>query len=131
MLYIGYEANFQSVLNHTEGTVRLANIVGEHVKFYLLFDGMLSNLANIFTNNSIHSDKSYGINMRRSLASIVPSMSLVAKRILNQRRKGRATQGQKLRKGRLWTSRIIIHSHLMFQWVPMLVAKCSNGFLSI
>ena len=60
----------------------------KHFREHLLFDRMLSNLATMFANNSTHSDKSYGINMRKSSASIVPSMSLVAKRILNQRRKG-------------------------------------------
>ena len=53
---------------------------------HLLFDGMLFNLATMFANNSTHSYKSYGINMRKSLASIVSSMSVVAKRILNERK---------------------------------------------
>ena len=60
----------------------------KHFREHSLFDGMLSNLATMFANNSTHSDKSYGINMRKSLASIVPSVSLVAKWILNQKRKG-------------------------------------------
>ena len=68
----------------------------EHFRKYLLFDGMLSNLATMFANNSTHSDKSYRIkNMQKSLGLIVPSRSLVAKWILNQMRKGWASQGQK------------------------------------
>ena len=51
----------------------------KHFREHLLFDGMLSNLATMFANNSTRSDKSYGVNMRKSLASIVPSMNLVAK----------------------------------------------------
>ena len=51
----------------------------KHFREHLLFDGMLYNLATMFANNSTHSDKRYGINMGKSLASIVPSMSLVAK----------------------------------------------------
>ena len=51
----------------------------KHFREHLLFDAMLSNLATMFANNSTHSDKGYGINMRKLLASIVPSMSLVVK----------------------------------------------------
>ena len=67
---------------------RYACICSKHFREQLLFNGMLSNLATMFANNSTHSDKSYGINMRKSLTSIVPSMSLVAEWIVNQRRKG-------------------------------------------
>ena len=51
----------------------------KHYREHLLFDGILSNLATLFTNNSTHSGKSFGINMLKSLKSIVPSMSVVAK----------------------------------------------------
>ena len=60
----------------------------KHFREHLLFNGMLSNLATMFANNSAPSDKGYGINMQKSLASIVPSMSLVAQWILDQIAKG-------------------------------------------
>ena len=55
----------------------------KHFREHLLLEGMLHNLATMFANNSAHFSKSSGINMRKSLASIAPSMSLVAKWILN------------------------------------------------
>ena len=46
---------------------------------HLLLDGMLSNLATMFANNSTHLGKSCRINMRKSLETLVTCTSLVAK----------------------------------------------------
>ena len=55
----------------------------KHSQEHLLFDGMLSNLATMFANNSTQSGKSCGRNMRKSFKSIVTSTSLVGKWILD------------------------------------------------
>ena len=65
---------------------------GEH----LLLDGKLFNLSTMFANNSTHSGKSCGRNMRKSLESIVTSMTLVAKWRLNQGERAEDHKGEKV-----------------------------------
>ena len=49
----------------------------KHFSEHLLLNRMLSNLAIMSANNSTHSGKSFERNMRKSLESVVTSMSLV------------------------------------------------------
>ena len=61
----------------------LATMLGNKFRSKNVRGMFVRNLATIFANNSTHSNRSYGINMQKSLASIVTRTSLVAKWILN------------------------------------------------